>query len=314
MIQIKKTYLFLVLFSSMVFAQVRTKEVGLTTDNDLYTSSKNDKYYTNGLTLYYRFLSNKETERVNKITNEIKVGQFVYTPRFINAEAVTINDRPFAGYLFGGFTKSIFFKNENVFKIGVELGTVGPNSYAQEFQESFHKAFNYKEIFGWENQIRNAMAFQTTILFSKKLFANSSSTKIDFSWQSQADLGTIFTGINTGMIARIGFKKLVPIYNSNLFGGSVGTTKVNNDEFYFYMAPSIRYQIYDATIQGSMFSGSSPLTFPIVPLRFNAKAGFVYRKNNLNLSYSFVYTTKEVADSPATGFFYGSIGASFLLD
>ncbi len=303
---------FLLFYSSLTFAQIRTNEIGILSDNDLYTSSRNDKYYTNGLAFYYRFLGKSKSDNVLKKTNEIKIGQYVYTPRFLNIEAVDINDRPFAGYLFGGFEKGFFYANQNVLKVALQVGTIGPNSHAKEFQENFHKAFQYREVYGWENQIQNALGFQAHVLFSKKLFPHKNQDFIDFNWQSEADMGTIFTGISSGFVTRIGFKKLVAISDSNLFGASLGATKSNNDEFYFYLAPSIRYQIYDATIQGSLFNGDSPLSFPINPFRFNAKAGFAYQKNNLNLSYSFVYTTKEVAESAATGFFYGSIGISYL--
>jgi lipid A 3-O-deacylase len=303
----------LLFFSSISFAQIRTTEIGVITDNDLYTSSRNDMYYTNGLTFYYRYLGKIKTDKILKSTNEITVGQYVYTPKFLNATAVDINDRPFGGYLFAGFGKSFFYQNQNVLKVSLQGGTIGPNSYAEGFQKNFHKAFHYKKVYGWENQIQNALALQSHIQFSKKLFPNSTQKIIDFNWQSEADLGTIFTGVNTGLVSRIGFKKLLPIYDSNVYGGSVGTTKLNYEEFYFYVAPSVRYQIYDATIQGSLFNDNSPVTFDIVPFRFNAKAGFVYRKNNFNFSYLFVYTTKEVANSPAKGFYYGSIGISFLL-
>lgn len=310
----QSTYFIFLLFSSLCFAQIKSKEIGLITDNDLYTSSKNDKYYTNGLTFYYRYLGKSIKDTTVKKTNEITLGHYVFTPRFLNAEAVDINDRPFAGYLFASFGKGYFYKNQNVLKVTLLMGVVGPNSFAEEFQKNFHKAFNYRKVYGWENQIKNALALQSEIMFSKKIVPNATQKTIDFNWQSEADLGTVFTGISTGLVTRIGFKKLVAIYNSNLYGGAVGTAKLNNDEFYFYLAPSIRYQLYDATIQGSMFTDNSPLTFPVEPLRFNAKAGFFYRKNNFNMSYSFVYTTKEVADSASTGFFYGSIGLSYLLD
>jgi hypothetical protein len=51
---LKKTYLALLLMAAtFVLGQGRTREIGLITENDLYTSSKNDKYYTNG----WKFLS-----------------------------------------------------------------------------------------------------------------------------------------------------------------------------------------------------------------------------------------------------------------
>jgi hypothetical protein len=40
--------------SYFCLGQGRTREIGLITEN-LYTSSKNDKYYTNGLEIFYRF-------------------------------------------------------------------------------------------------------------------------------------------------------------------------------------------------------------------------------------------------------------------
>lgn len=310
---LKKRYVLLLLFSSSIVAQVRTKEIGLITDNDSYTSSKNDKYYTNGLRIFYRYLGKTTNHKITKETNEILIGQNIYTPRYLNQEEAERNDRPYAGYLFTGFEKSLFYTNQNVLKMGLEIGTIGSKSHAEEVQNSIHKTLTLKEPIGWENQIHNALALQSHFLFSKKLFPKTEQNNIDFNWHSEADLGTIFTQINTGLVTRIGFKKLLPISDSNLYGGSVGTTKANNNEFYFYIVPSIRYQVYDATIQGSLFDDNSPVTFSIVPLRFNLKAGLMYRKNNFNLSYSFIYTSKEVADSPSISFFYGSIGFSFLL-
>lgn len=307
----KKTFL-LLLFSSSILAQIRTKEVGLISDNDSYTSSKNDKYYTNGLTFFYRYLGKITDSTIAKKTNEILLGQYIYTPRYLNMIDTDKNDRPFAGYLFTGFEKTLFYNNQNVMKFGFQIGTIGSSAYGREVQNGIHQILTIKKPYGWENQIHNTAALQSNFMFSKKLFPKTKQKIIDFNWQSEADIGTIFTQISTGLVTRIGFKKLLNISDSNLYGASVGTTKGNNNEFYFYLAPSIRYQIYDATIQGSLFNDNSPVTFPIMPLRFNAKAGLMYRKNNFNLSYSFIYTSKEVADSPSISFFYGSIACSFL--
>jgi hypothetical protein len=55
----------------------------------------------------------------------------------------------------------------------------------------------------------------------------------------------------------------------------------NQKEFYFYIAPSIKYQVYDATIQGSLLI--IVRTFDLIPVRFNGEAG-LNTENNLNLS------------------------------
>jgi lipid A 3-O-deacylase len=306
------------LLSALSFGQAKTTETGFITDNDLYTSSKNDMYYTNGLELFYRFLSKNNNEKINKKITEFRIGQYIYNPRFINKAAVTINDRPFTGYLFAQAGRSFFYKSESVLKTNFQLGFMGPNALGRETQESFHHLIGYKEVFGWENQLHNAFAVQAHVMYSKKMFASKHNDFIDLHFQSEANLGTIFDGISTGFLTRIGFRKLLPIYDSNLHDASVSfQPQYNIREFYFYAMPSVNYQFYDATIEGSMFSNTSPVTFDLEPLRFNAEFGLKYRHNNFNMSYSFIYRGRELNDphtNTNTGYFYGSIRFGYLLN
>lgn len=313
----KKHFFLLFMLSAFSFAQGKKAELGFISDNDLYTSSKYDMYYTNGLELFYRFLSKNDNEKINKRMTEFRMGQYIYNPRFINKEAVEINDRPFTGYLFAEAGRGFFYQSESVLKTDFQLGFMGPNAFGEEVQESFHHLIGYKEVYGWENQLHNAFAVQAHIMYSKKLFPTRHHDFVDLHFQSEANLGTIFTGVSTGVLARFGFKKLLPVYDSNLHDASVSfEPQYNIREFYFYAMPIINYQFYDATIQGSMFSDSSPLTFELEPLRFNAEAGLKYRHNNFNISYSFLYRGRELKDPETntnSGYFYGSIRLGFLL-
>jgi lipid A 3-O-deacylase len=314
----KKSFIaLLVLTTALAFGQAKTTEIGFITDNDLYTSSKNDMYYTNGLELFYRFLSKNDNPKINKKITEFRIGQYIYNPRFINAEAVTINDRPFTGYLFAEAGRSFFYQSESVLKTDFQVGFMGPNALGKETQESFHHIIGYKEVFGWENQLHNAFAVQAHVMYSKKMFPAKHNDFIDLHFQSEANVGTIFDGVSTGFLTRIGFKKLLPIYDSNLHDASVSSVpQYNIREFYFYAMPSVNYQFYDATIQGSMFSNTSPLTFELEPLRFNAEFGLKYRHNNFNMSYSFIYRGRELRDPETntnSGYFYGSIRFGYLL-
>ena len=158
------------MFSAFTFGQNKMNEIGLITDNDLYTSSKNDKYYTNGLEFFYRFLVKNDQEAINKKVLEFRIGQYIYNPRTIKANDAKLNDRPFAGYLFAEAGRTSFYQNESVFKVAVQFGFIGVNSFAEEMQKEFHAIFNYKSVQGWQYQIKNAVALQTNFLFSKKLF------------------------------------------------------------------------------------------------------------------------------------------------
>ena len=306
-------YRFLALLFLLAYAshsQSKNAEVGIITDNDLYTSSKYDMYYTNGLELFYKKTIANDNSAVHKQTLGFKLGQYIYTPRFIDTPDEAIMDRPYAGYLFGEIASSIFYKKESVLSLDFRLGYLGPNAFGRETQKGFHDLIGYKEVFGWDSQIQNALAVQAHVLFSKKIVQSVSSDFVDFHFKSEASLGTLFTGVSTGLVSRIGFKKLAAVYDSNLYGGAVGSSV---SEFYFYISPSVNYQFYDATIQGSMFNDNSPVTFKLVPWRFNGEAGFKYRKNNWNLSYIFMYRGRELHHPTNSGYFYGSIGVSYLL-
>lgn len=313
----KIPFLFFLIFTTTLFAQNRSGEIGLVIDNDLFTSTVNDQYYTNGIEIFYRYLNKNENPKINKRTTEFRIGQYIYNPHTVEAVSISKHDRPFAGYLFAeaGFGK--FYQSESVLKLSTQIGVMGPSAQAEGFQKLFHRAFGYKEVEGWKYQIHNAIALQGSLFYSKKI-APKQYGKIDFHVQGEANVGTIFTGISVGPLARISLKKapLLPIYDSNLYGASINADKAKykeQSEFYFYINPSINYQAYDATIQGSLFNDDSPVTYDLIPFRFNGEAGFRYRKEHWNLHYLFVYRSKELRNNRIENYFYGSIGATYLL-
>lgn len=312
----KKTFSIALLFVSVVvFAQKNPAEVGIVFENDLYTSSVNDKYYTNGFEFFYRYLVQNDNEKVNKKMIEFRLGQHIFNPQTIRAADIFKNDRPFAGYLFGEIGYSTFYQNQSVLKLMGQLGYVGPNALGEEMQRSFHDVFGYRNVYGWEYQIKNALAIQANVFYSVKI-APKKESQIDLQVQAKANVGTIFNSITVGPLARFSLKKLLPVYTSNLYDGSLRSDKnyEEESEFYFYISPKLNYQAYDATIQGSMFNNSSPVTFPLESFRFNGEAGLKFRKNQWNLSYAFVYRGREAKNRVIQGYFFGSIGIGYLLD
>lgn len=308
--------LFFLLFATAIFGQNKSGEIGILIDNDLFTSTVNDQYYTNGIELFYRYLNQNENPKINKRITEFKFGQYIYNPHTVEAASIRKHDRPFAGYLFAEAGIHKFYQNESVFKMSAQVGVIGPSSGAEGFQKLFHKAFGYKKVEGWKYQIQETLALQGNLFYSKKLFASSFSENVDFSFQGEANFGTVLNGITTGPLARFSLKKLLPFYDSNFHGASLNSDKEKykeQREFYFYINPNVNYQIYDATIQGSMFNDESPVTFDLRPWRFYGEAGFKYRKNHWNLHYLFVYRSKELENTRNEGYFFGSISASYLL-
>ena len=306
----------LLLIGFNAVAQNSAAEFGLILDNDLYTSTVNDKYYTNGFELYYRYLNPVKNDNQTKKITEFRVAQYIYNPQTIRASRINYNDRPFAGVLFAEAGINQFYTYQSVLKLNAQLGFMGPNAFGQETQRGFHTLFNYKPVSGWQYQIHNALLFQTELFYAKKLANLNNKNTIDILAQAEVKTGTIWNEMTVGPVLRFGFKKLLPISDSNLYDASLRYDKQYREtsEFYFFISPKINYQAYDATIQGSIFGDDSPVTFPLIPFRFQGEAGLKFRKNNWNLHYTFNYTTQEVDNIVNKGYYYGSIGVGYLLD
>lgn len=303
--------LLLLLVSGAVLAQ--TRQVGIVLENDLFTSSVNDKYYTNGIEVFYRYLAEKPSDSSVKKINEFRIGQYIFNPQTVKAADPNVHDRPFSGYLFGQFSQSWFRTKESMLKYTVQAGVVGPSSRARQMQEFIHSTFGYKRVRGWEYQIRDAAALQLGAFYSQKLYRGD---HIDLNFKANAVAGTVFTGANAGFLTRISLNPLLPIFDSVLYGAALhsGNAPRDSRELFFYLSPGVNYQAYDATIQGSLFNDDSPITYDVMPWRFTGEAGFKYRKGRLDLSYAFVYRTKEVDNRVNEGYFFGSIQAAWLLD
>lgn len=306
--------LLLLLSATAAIAQTRPAEVGIVLDNDLYVSTVNDQYYTNGVELFYRQIIPYKKETVSKRILEFRLGQYIYNPQTNKAIELSKNDRPFAGYLFVKVGINTFYQDQSVLKIGAQLGYVGPNAFGEEFQKGFHRLFGYNKIYGWQHQIRNALAVQANVFYSKQLFSGQRRF-VDFQVQAEGNLGTVFTGLSVGPVMRLSLTRLILVYDSNLYDGALQSPQESkaNSEFYFYVMPKLNYQVYDATIQGSLFNDNSPVTFPLEPIRFNAEAGLKFRKNHWNLSYAFIYRSKELKNDDVKSYYYGSIGIGYLL-
>lgn len=313
----KKAGIFVVLFLSWAAnCQQHIAEIELILDNDLYTSTVNDKYYTNGFELNYRYLNPvKKENQVKKIT-EFRLVQYIFNPQTIRADDFYVNDRPFAGILFAEAGIHQYFSNQSVLKYTGQLGFMGSNAFGQEVQKAFHQTLGYEAVKGWQYQIQNAILAQADIFYAQKLSILNDKNTLDILAQAEVKVGTIWHEITLGPVVRIGFKKLLPISDSNLYDAALRYDKNYREtsEFYFFISPKVNYQVYDATIQGSLFSDSSPVTFPLIPWRFQGEAGLKYRKNNWNLHYIFNYITQEADNIVNKGYFYGSIGVGYLLN
>lgn len=303
----KSLFILFLLLASNVFSQGnKTFRFGISIDNDSFASVVNDKYYTAGTNIFANYVS-KNSHENRKIVKGFSLFQKIYNPAWVKAENIEYHNRPYAGLLVGEHEVTRFYKSDFVWNTKYQIGFVGPNSFAEEFQEWMHTTFNFGKVYGWKNQIQNAFVIQYNTTLVKPFLSFIKNEKYDFYWKSSIEAGTAFNSINSGLLLRVSLKnKIQNLSESNFFPSFSG-----KKEFYLFFNPEVNLQLYDATIQGSMFSNNSPLTYDIIPVRFRLNAGINYDSENLHLKYGFHYTTNEVSKSTATGYYYGTLSLAY---
>lgn len=290
---------------------ITNKEIGVISDNDLYTSTYKDRYYTNGTFIYYRYIS-KSKKSILKRIREISIAQKMYTPTPALSNDPHLQDHPYAGHSFIKFKNQDFFKKQFSLKYSIELGVIGPNSKAQELQEFIHNIYGFEKAEGWDYQIKNALAlnFELNYLIP---FSKNKKQHIDFTSESSVIAGTTLTEITTGIYGRLNFLKkgLQSYSNSSLFESNISNKASNNKEMFFFLKPKIGYAIYNATIQGSFLNTNSPVTFELRPLIIEFEAGLYYSTRKWDFKYSANFYRKKHSEMSDPYQNYGSILVSY---
>jgi hypothetical protein len=308
----------LVLFvSSITISQEKfSQEISFITDNDLYVSTVRDRYYTSGIFLAYRYLSNNKNKSLEKRILEWKLGQEMYTPYKAVVTNISEHDRPFSGYLYGSFGINRIYKKSQILNTSIQIGVIGSNSYAEELQEFIHDIYGFKKAVGWEYQIKNAFALNFNTEYLKTVL-KTKKNNFDITWTNNLNLGTVYTNISTGFNARIGFEPLQKLSNSIAFNTSLNNEQNNSFrelESFFYIKPMLRYALYDATLQGSFLNNTSLITKELVPLVFDVEIGLRFTANRFNFGYAFIYNTSKSKDLRYTyGHKYGRITINYLI-
>ncbi|WP_411274390.1 lipid A deacylase LpxR family protein [Daejeonella sp.] len=299
--RLSKFFLFLlVLIPNISLAQQAEfkNEFGFRTDNDAYLAYGQDRYYTNGLFIYYRRAidQSKLNKRFNKIIWEAEAGQRMYNPQSGNISDISFVDRPFAAYLYAGGGVNLLFNSENSLKISLQAGTVGPDAKGKETQELLHSIVGFYEIKGWESQVNDEFAINTTIAYKNILF-RSASDRLDVGLDLYLNLGNTYAGAGAGLMFRTG--NINPLFNSAITESRVSNNSKSKDlierEIFFYAKPLLQYIAYDATIQGGLFrDDKGPVVFDAKPLVFSQQAGFIYAKKRWTADFSLIFKSREV--------------------
>ena len=132
----------------------------------------------------------------------VLAGQEIYTPQYF--PSVADDDRPFAGWLYGGIQSSAV-TDQDLTSLSVKLGITGPPSLAQQLQVTFHEMVpSYVIPPGWNNQLRFEPGLIVTV--SRKNFTElrAGPASIGVIRSGSASLGNILSDVEGGLTLRAG--------------------------------------------------------------------------------------------------------------
>ena len=142
--------------------------VTLQVDNDLFGGGS-DRHYTQGMRLTWLpseaqvpYWARKGALMVPGIdvhdhfTFVFSLGQNMYTPEDISAYVPDPDDRPYAGWLYFSMGAVVEDSERNLLhNLALDIGVVGPLSFAGKAQKIWHKWIDSPTPHGWDYQLDN---------------------------------------------------------------------------------------------------------------------------------------------------------------
>jgi len=164
-----------------------------------------DRYYTHGTRiLYVKEGSYKWFENLYPNKNSqsgYSVAQYMYTPSDLKATEFLPEDRPYGGWLYGGYSLIAYDSKELDFW-ELDIGTTGKSSYSDETQIWMHKQFGAQHPNGWKYQIRDELG--ADLIYQKKYKIKKD--YYDIIPNYGACVGNIYDYLNCGSTFRIGYR------------------------------------------------------------------------------------------------------------
>ena len=265
--------LFVFLLSSSLFAG----QVSLMAENDITAGT--DHYFTHGTRLQY----------TDNDYWGIALGQNMYTPDDKDAKELLPDDRPYAGYLYAGGFYTYYLDSGDEFFTELQLGMIGPDSYAEQTQIWVHKHTGSLLPLGWDNQIPNHFAAllinrYTTHIYENKYFA------IDP--YAGTYVGNLFDSVAAGINVYIGYDLPKDRNNHRVIPFKAMVNDGWQPYGYLYVGIEPRYVFYNMLLEDKRFT-ISPNEFV-----YDRNAGLVFGCKYFELAFTFCYRSDEFDEQP----------------
>ncbi len=229
------------------------------------------------------------------------LGQDIFTPDGIEETALIPEDRPYAGWLYGGIGLSSA-DDDQVETLELNIGVVGPASAGRLVQRRWHGAFNLTEPEGWDNQLENEPG--VVLYYERKWRALAKlplgglipfeDLAVDFSPHLGAALGNVYTYAAAGFTLRLGDDLPNDFGPPRIRPGLPGSDFFLTDDaigWYLFAGLEGRAVARNIFLDGNTFRDSHSVDKH--PLVGDVQAGLAFTLDRYRLAYTHMWRTKE---------------------
>jgi lipid A 3-O-deacylase len=157
------------------------KRLDVIEENDVFFNT--DRHYTQGLKVAYvtaqladesffnapiKVLRNylflfatRETDLDDRLEWTV-LGQSLFTPANIHVDNPDPRDRPYAGWLYGGFDFIQNAADHRLDSFELQFGVVGSDALGRQAQNDFHEFTASAKAKGWSHQLANEFGFNAS--------------------------------------------------------------------------------------------------------------------------------------------------------
>lgn len=241
------------------------------------------------------------------------IGQSIFTPENVRRKTLVVGDRPYAGWLYAGFSAHTEHRITSPADPGgdpvrldtveLDIGVVGPAAFAAEVQNNFHDLINSSRSRGWDNQLDNEPGIVLSVerrwrlpvhpLRSGRIRTNNV-LGMDVLPHIGGSLGNVMTYAAVGATVRFGmdlFKDFGPPRIRPSLSGSHAFDVKRGFGWYLFAGGEGRLVARNIFLDGNTFSDSHSVDKRL--LVGDAQIGIAIIFPGARLTYTHVFRTRE---------------------
>ncbi|NKB49412.1 MAG: DUF2219 family protein [Alphaproteobacteria bacterium] len=258
------------------------------TDSPLWAKNLLDKIYP---------LADLRAGRVG-----LALGHNIFTPEDTATSSLLVDDRPYAGWLYGGISahaetsRTIAGRTvDTLDTVELDIGVVGPWALAEEVQNNFHELINVSRSNGWHHQLENEPAL---LFVAERRWRPApltlGATEADIIPHMGLSLGNVMTLANAGATLRFGQDLDVdfgPPHVRPTLSGLAAVSGGTDFAWYLFAGAEGRIVARNIFLDGNTFANSHSVDK--IPLVADIQTGAAIVVNDIRLAFTHVFRTRE---------------------